>query len=266
MTEAPQERMSVKQQLDLSGRVALITGGSRGLGLAMAEALAEMGAKVAITARKKEELEEARAHLKSLGFEAVSIVSDLSRPETIAPMVTSVIDALGHIDILINNAGNTWGAPAESYPLAGWKKVVDLNLTGTFLVTQEVGVRSMIPRQYGRVVNIASVAGLKGALPTDLTAIAYHTSKGGLVNFTRALAGEWGQYGISVNAICPGFIPTQMSRGVLEKIADRVIAKTPLQQLGLERDVQGLAVLFSSEAARHISGQIIAVDGGASAV
>ena len=266
MSDGGGERMSVKKQLDLAGRVALITGGSRGLGLAMAEALAEMGAKIAITARKQDELDEGKAHLRTLGIEAVSVVSDLSKPETIAPMVAFVIESLGPIDILINNAGNSWGAPAEKYPLEGWKKVVDLNLTGTFLVTQEVAVRSMIPRQYGRIVNIASVAGLKGALPEDMTAIAYHTTKGGLVNFTRALAGEWGQYGIVVNAICPGFIPSKMSRGVLSQISERVIAKTPLRQLGTEQDLQGLAVLLSSEAARHITGQVIAVDGGITAV
>jgi len=266
MIDSVRDRMSVKDQLDLTGRVALITGGSRGLGLAMTEALAEMGAKVAITARKREELEEACTHLRSLHIEALSVVSDLSQPETIAPMVAAVIEALGPIDILINNAGTSWGAPAETYPLEAWRKVVDLNLTGAFLVTQEVAQRSMIPRKYGRIVNIASVAGLKGALPEDLSAVAYHASKGGLVNLTRALAGEWGRYGIVVNAICPGFIPSKMSRGVLSVIADRVIAATPLHQLGMERDLQGLAVLLSSEAARHITGQCIAVDGGVSAV
>jgi gluconate 5-dehydrogenase len=266
MSEGAKERMSVREQLDLSGRIALITGGSRGLGLAMAEGLAEMGAQIAITARKKDELDEAKTHLRTLGIEAVSVVSDLSKPETIAPLIETVIHSLGHIDILINNAGNSWGAPAEKHPLEAWKKVIDLNLTGTFLVTQEVGVRCMIPRKYGRIVNIASIAGLKGALPQDLTAIGYHTSKGGLVNFTRALAGEWGQHGIVVNAICPGFIPSKMSRGVLGQIADKVIAKTPLHQLGMERDLQSLAVLLSSEGARHITGQIIAVDGGMTAV
>jgi NAD(P)-dependent dehydrogenase (short-subunit alcohol dehydrogenase family) len=258
--------MSVRQQFDLSGRVALITGGSRGLGLAMAEALGEMGAKIAITARKRDELEEARSHLRVVNIEALSVVSDLSKPETIKPLVNTVMETLGPIDILINNAGVTWGAPMEEYPLEGWKKVVDLNLTGTFLITQEVGARSMIPRKYGRIVNIASVAGLQGALPEDIRAIAYHTTKGGMVNFTRALAAEWGHHGIVVNAICPGFIPSKMSREVLGKIGDRIIAKTPLHQLGTDSDLQGIVVLFSSEAARHITGQVIAVDGGATVV
>lgn len=256
----------VRQQLDLTGRVALITGGSRGLGLAMAQALGEMGAKVAITARKADELAAASAQLSAAGLQVASAISDLGRPETIAPMVESISQSLGPIDILINNAGASWGAPAEQYPLESWQKIVDLNLTGTFLVTQAVAARFMIPRKYGRIVNIASIAGLQGALPEDLCAIAYHTTKGGIVNFTRALAGEWGHHGIVVNAICPGFIPSKMSRIVLESIAERVIARTPVHRLGEPQDLQGLVVLLASEAARHITGQAIAVDGGFSIV
>jgi gluconate 5-dehydrogenase len=257
---------SVKQLFDLTGRVALITGGSRGLGLSMAEALGDMGAKIAITARKAAELDEAVAHLRARGITAETFVNDLARFDTIGPMVGAVIEKLGPVDILINNAGTTWGAAMEEHPLEAWQKVVDLNLTGTFRVTQEVGVRSMIPRKYGRVVNIASIAGLQGAHPDVMRAIAYQTSKGGLVIFTRALAAEWGRHHIVVNAICPGFIVTQMSRGILDKISEHVKKGTPLQQLGLEQDLQGLVVLLSSEASRHITGQIIAVDGGSSVI
>jgi gluconate 5-dehydrogenase len=264
MNESP--TTSVRQQFDLSGRVALITGGSRGLGLAMAEALGDMGAKVAITARKSDELETAVAQLRARGLTAASFVNDLAQTDTVGPMIEAVVDTLGPVDILINNAGATWGAAMEEHPLEAWQKVVDLNLTGTFRVTQEVGKRCMIPRQYGRIVNIASVAGLQGAHPQLMRAIAYQTTKGGLVNFTRALAAEWGQYGIVVNAICPGFIVTQMSRGILDRIADRVKANSPLRQLGLEQDLQGLVVLLAGGGARHITGQIIAVDGGASVI
>lgn len=255
--------MSVKELFDLAGRTALVTGGSRGLGLAMAGALGEMGAKVIITARKEPELDEAVAKLRERGVEAVRVIGDLSHPEEVQALCDAAHEAAGTpIDILVNNAGATWGAPAEEHPLDGWTKVIDLNLTGTFLLTQRVAVRSMIPRRYGRIVNIASVAGLKGS--QHLRAIAYHTSKGGLVNFTRALAAEWGRHGIAVNAICPGFIPSQMTQGVLDKIAPLVIASTPMRQLGDPRDLEGLVVLLSSAAARHITGQAIAVDGGAS--
>ncbi|HEY1282979.1 MAG TPA: SDR family oxidoreductase [Steroidobacteraceae bacterium] len=257
--------MSVRELFDLSGRTALVTGGSRGLGLAMAGALGEMGAKVIITARKAEELDEALSHLRSRGVEGVRVVGDLSRPEDVKALADAALEAAAApIDILVNNAGATWGAPAEEHPLQGWEKVIDLNLTGTFLLTQQIGVRSMIPRRYGRIVNIASVAGLKGS--QHLKAIAYHTSKGGLVNFTRALAAEWGRHGITVNAICPGFIPSKMTQGLLDKISALVIASTPLRQLGDPRDLEGLVVLLSSAATRHITGQAIAVDGGASVV
>jgi gluconate 5-dehydrogenase len=256
----------VKQLFDLSGRVALVTGGSRGLGLAMAEALGDMGAKIAITARKADELEGAVTQLRARGIQAESFVNDLAQPETIESMVEGVVGKLGPIAILINTAGTAWGAAMEEYPLDAWQKVVDLNLTGTFRVTQEVGKRCMIPRKYGRIVNIASVAGLQGSHPEVFRAIAYQTTKGGLVNFTRALAAEWGRHHIVVNAICPGFIVTKMSRATLDKIAPLVKASTPLRQLGEEQDMQGLVVMLSSAAARHITGQIIAVDGGSSVV
>ncbi len=259
--------MSVRAAFDLTGRVALVTGGSRGLGLAMAGALGEMGARVVISARKADELDAAVVSLKGRGVDAVRVAGDLSRAQGVGPFVDAVAAAAGApIDILVNNAGTTWGAPAEEHPLDGWNKVLGLNLTGVFLLTQQVGARWMIPRKQGRIVNIASVAGLKGSRPEHLRAIAYHTSKGGLVHFTRALAAEWGQFGITVNAICPGFIPSKMSQGVLDKIAPQVLEATPLRQLGEPADLAGLVVLLASAAARHITGQIIAVDGGASVI
>ncbi len=257
--------MSVRDAFNLEGRTALVTGGSRGLGLAMAGALGEMGAKVVISARKSEQLDTAVASLKTRGVTAVRVVGDLSRAENVSPFVDAVAAAAGApIDILVNNAGATWGAPASEHPLDGWNKVLGLNLTGVFLLTQQVGVRWMIPRKQGRIINIASVAGIKAS--QHLKAIAYHTSKGGLVQFTRALAAEWGRYGISVNAICPGFIPSKMSQGVLDQLAPSVIEATPMKQLGEPADLEGLVVLLASGAARHITGQIIAVDGGASVV
>jgi gluconate 5-dehydrogenase len=174
--------------------------------------------------------------------------------------------AAAPIDILVNNAGATWGAPAEDHPLDGWNKVMNLNLTGVFLLTQAIGKRWMIPRRQGRIVNIASIAGLNGSKPEDMRAIAYHTSKGGLIQFTRALAAEWGQFGITVNAICPGFIPSKMTHALLDTIGPRVIEATPLRQLGEARDLEGLCVLLAGPASRHITGQIIAVDGGATIV
>ena len=258
--------MSVKKLLDLTGKVALITGGSRGLGLQIGEALGEMGASVALTARRADELAEAWTHLDRLRVPCMTVACDLGKPEAIEPLVDAVLAKHGRIDILVNNAGATWGAPAEEYPLDAWLKLVNLNLTGTFVVTQLVGRQSMIPNRYGRVINVASIAGLRGNPVGTLKTVAYNTTKGGVVNFTRALAGEWGEHGITVNAIAPGFFPSKMTRPSLETLAPSVIARTPLHRLGDEEDLKGLAVLLASDASRHITGQVIAVDGGASVV
>lgn len=257
--------MNVKQLFDITGKVALITGGSRGLGLQMAEALGEMGARVVITARKTAELEEAAAQLRAQGIDVLTIVNDLSKFDAIPELVTQATERFGDIDILVNNAGATWGAPAEDYPPEAWHKVMNLNINGLFFLTQEVGRRCMIPRRAGKIVNIASVAGLAGN-PPEMMTIAYNTSKGAAVNFTRALAAEWGKYNINVNAICPGFFPSKLSRGLLEKIEKHVVGVTPLQRLGGDDDLKGTAVFLASEASRHITGQCITVDGGAISV
>ena len=235
--------MSVRKLFDLGGKIALVTGGSRGLGLQIAESLGEMGAKLALTARKADELEEAREHLARQSIEALPLPCDLSQPQAIEPMLSRVLERYGRVDILVNNAGATWGAPAEDHPLEAWQKLVNLNLTGTFLVTQAVGKRSMIPNRYGRIVNVASIAGLRGNPVGMLKTLAYNTTKGGVVNFTRTLAAEWGEYGITVNAIAPGFFPSKMTKGALERIGDKIIAHVPLKRvraaLRLVRDAVG---------------------------
>jgi gluconate 5-dehydrogenase len=259
--------MSVRKLFDLTGKTALVTGGSRGLGLQIAEALGEMGARMVLTARKAEELEGAARHLKDMGIEATWVAADCAKDADIARLVDETLARLGHVDILVNNAGATWGAPAEDYPIEGWDKVMNLNVRGTFLLTQAIGKRSMIPRRYGRILIVASVAGLRGNPPGTMKTIAYNTSKGALVNFTRALAGEWGPYGITVNALAPGFFPSKMSRGVLAQFGEENMAKrVPLQRLGDDQDLKGAALLFASDAGKHITGQILAIDGGSTAV
>ena len=261
--------MGVKQLLDLSGRTALVTGGSRGLGLQIAEALGEMGARVALVARKRDELDAAVAHLATTqGIDAVPFACDLSDPSSIAPMVARAEAALGPIDILVNNAGATWGAATVDLPLTAWEKVIDLNLTAMFLVTQEVGRRSMVPRRQGKVINVASVLGLGGGSGRDgrPATLAYSTSKGGVVNFTRALAVEWGPHNINVNAIAPGFFPTKMTKGVLEMMGDDVAREAPLGRLGGPEDLKGLVAVLASDAGRFITGQIVAIDGGVTAM
>jgi NAD(P)-dependent dehydrogenase (short-subunit alcohol dehydrogenase family) len=255
----------VQQLFDLTGQTALVTGGSRGLGLQMAEALGEAGAKIMLSSRKAADLEEAAAHLAARGIDARWIAADASRPAEVQRVVAETMERLGRIDVLVNNAGATWGAPAEDYPLEAWDKVMNLNIRSLFLFAQAVAKASMIPRRHGRIINIASIAGLGGSL--EMKFIAYGTSKGAAVNFTRTLAAEWGPYGITVNALAPGFFPSKMTKGVLAHFgADKLAAQAPLRRLGDDDDLKGAALLLASAAGKHITGQILAVDGGVSCI
>jgi gluconate 5-dehydrogenase len=257
---------NVLQLFDLKGRNAVITGGSRGLGLQIAEALGEAGARVLLSARKAEELEAAVQHLQAKGIDARWTAADAANPEHIERLGQEALERLGDIDILVNNAGATWGAPAQDYPLDAWDKVMNLNVRGIFLLSQYLGKRSMIPRKSGRIINVASIAGL-GGNPAFMTTVAYNTSKGAVINLTRALAGEWGQHGITVNALAPGFFPSKMTAGTLKMVgAEAIAAHTPLHRIGDDEDLKGAALLFASDAGKHITGQVLAVDGGVSAI
>jgi gluconate 5-dehydrogenase len=259
--------MGVKQLFDLRDKVAVVTGGSRGLGLSMAQALGEMGARVALVARKADELEAARTTLAALGIDCLVVAGDLAVPATSPRVVDAVMQHWGQIDILVNNAGANWAAPAEDYPDDGWRKVMALNVDAQFALARAVGKRSMIPRRSGKIINIASIAGLFGNPPAwEMQTIAYNTSKGALVNLTRALAAEWGRYNINVNAICPGFFPSKMTRATLARIDRAVIDMTPLGRLGNDDDLQGAVVFLASDASRHVTGQALVVDGGCTIV
>jgi gluconate 5-dehydrogenase len=256
----------VLKLFDLAGRHALVTGGSRGLGLQIAEALGEAGAKIMLTSRKPADLEESAAHLQARGIDARWVAADASQPEEIQRVADETLQRLGHVDILVNNAGASWGAPMEEYPLEAWDKVMNLNIRSIFLMSQAIGRASMVPRRHGRIINIASIAGLAGN-PPELRMIAYNTSKGAVVNFTRALAGEWGRHGITVNALAPGFFPSRMTKGLLQQLgADNMAKRAPLQRLGDDDDLKGAALLFASDAGKHITGQTLAVDGGVSSI
>ena len=255
----------VQKLFDLTGKTALVTGGSRGLGLQITEALGEAGAKILLTSRKAADLEEAAADLQAKGIDTRWIAADASDPEQIRKVVDEAMQRLGRIDILVNNAGATWGAPAEDYPLEAWDKVMNLNIRSLFLFAQAAAKASMIPNHGGRSINVASIAGLAGSL--DMKFIAYGTSKGAVVNFTRTLAAEWGPHGINVNALAPGFFPSKMTQGVLKTFGvDKLASAAPLHRIGDDDDLKGAALLFASAAGKHITGQILAVDGGVSAV
>jgi NAD(P)-dependent dehydrogenase (short-subunit alcohol dehydrogenase family) len=256
--------MSIKQLLDLSGKVALITGGSRGLGLQMAEALGEMGAKVAISARKANELEAASEHLKQQGVDVFTVVNDLGRLEDKpwTALADAVLEHFGTVDILVNNAGMAWGARAEEHPHDAWLKTMDLNVNAMFFLSQEIARRVMIPGNSGKIINIASIAGMiANDPPSQICTSAYITSKTAVIGQTRALAAEWGRYNINVNAICPGYFPSKLAKG-LERVADQIRAMTPVQRIGGPEDLKGAVVFLASEASRHVSGHALPVDGG----
>jgi NAD(P)-dependent dehydrogenase (short-subunit alcohol dehydrogenase family) len=251
---------------DLTGRHALVTGGSRGLGLQMAEALGEAGASLLITARKEAELDAAARRLRERGIDVEWRAADASDPQAIAALGDWALGRRGHLDILVNNAGAAWGAPAEEHPLEAWDKVHDLNVRAVFLLCQWIARRTMIPRRSGRIIMTASVAGL-GGNPRGHETVAYNTSKAAVIGLTRTLAAEWGEFGINVNAIAPGWFASRMTRATFEKFGVEHLAESaPLGRLGDEDDLKGAVVLFASEAGKHITGQVLAIDGGASAV
>jgi len=232
----------------------------------MAHALGEAGARIMLSSRKASDLEEAVADLQAAGIDARWIAADCAIEADIHRLADETLERMGDIDILVNNAGAAWGAPAEDHPLEAWDKVMNLNVRGYFILSQRIAKKSMIGRKSGRIINLASIAGL-GGNPPEMQTIAYNTSKGAVVNFTRALACEWGKYGITVNAICPGFFPSKMTRGTLENLGvDKLIANAPLRRLGDDEDLKGITLLYASDAGKHITGQWLAVDGGVSVV
>jgi NAD(P)-dependent dehydrogenase (short-subunit alcohol dehydrogenase family) len=255
--------VNTKELFNLSGRVAIITGGSIGLGRQMAQGLAEMGADIVLCARKKERCEQAAEELRQLGVKTLALGCDVKNPEQVSGVVADTVAHFGRLDILINNAGTSWGAPVEEMRLEHWNKVMETNLTGTFLFSQAAG-KHMVAARRGKIINIASVAGLQGA-PPEFQAIGYHASKGGVIAFTKDLACKWGVHNVQVNAIAPGWFPTHMSEVVMERNREAFLKKIPLRRFGGEDDLKGAAVYLASEASDFVTGHVLVVDGGQSA-
>jgi gluconate 5-dehydrogenase len=257
--------MATRELFDLSGKTAVVTGGGSGLGRQMAEGLAEMGANLVLCARKAERCEQAAAELSGLGVQAIGMGCDVRNPAEVQAVVERALAEVGEIDVLVNSAGTVWGAPPEEMPLEGWQKVIDVNLTGTFLFAQAAG-RAMIERGAGgKIVNIASVAGLRGAPPEVMNAVPYNASKGGVIAFTRDLAWKWARHGINVNAIAPGWFPSEMSSFVLDQHGDELQQHIPLGRFGGPHDLKGAVVFLASAASDYVTGHTLVVDGGESA-
>lgn len=257
--------MGVLDRFRLDGKVALVTGGSRGLGLQIAEGLGEAGATVIITARREPGLAQARERLEALRFPVRAFPCDVTNHAEVVATTQTIVGELGSIDVLVNNAGATWGAPLAEISLEAWDKVIRTNLNGTFYVSRAVAQTMIAAKRGGRIINVASIAGLRGSDPRVLDGLPYNTSKGGIVNFTRDLAVKLAEHAITVNCICPGFFPTRMTAQTIETKRDLILASIPLGRLGGDDDLKGLAVYLASPASAYVTGQVVAVDGGATA-
>jgi len=253
--------VSVRDFFDLSGKVAIVTGGGSGIGRQMAQGLAEAGAELVLCARKVERCEEAAAQMPT---RALAVHCDVTDPESVEAMVARTVDELGRVDILVNNAGTVWGAAPEDIPLKGWQKVVDVNLTGVFLCAQAAGRRIIERGEGGRIVNVASVAGLHGAPAEVVNALPYHATKGGVISLTRDLAWKWARYGINVNAIAPGWFPSDMANFVIDSNPE-LARRIPLGRFGGPEDLKGVVVFLASRASDYVTGHTLVVDGGQSA-
>ncbi|MDH4266589.1 MAG: SDR family oxidoreductase [Deltaproteobacteria bacterium] len=253
--------MNVKEMLDLKGKTAIVTGGGKGIGWQMAEGLAEAGANVVLCSRKIENCQGAAEKLSKMGVKALALKCDVKILKDIQETVDKTLKEFARIDILVNNSGANWGSPPEDYPLEGWQKVMETNMTGAFLFTQIAG-RVMIRQKSGSIINIASIMGIIGTESDVADAIAYSASKGALITFTKDLAAKWAKYNIRVNAIAPGWFPTDMTQWVFEHHGKKLLSHIPMGRFGEEDELKGAAVYLASEASRYVTGAIIPVDGG----
>jgi gluconate 5-dehydrogenase len=252
---------TLKEIFDLSGKVALVTGGSRGLGKEMAEGLAEAGASLMLLARREQWLTPTIDEFRSRGFRCEGALCDVSNPDDVQRTVDLTLEKYGQINILVNNAGVTWSQPIEEHSIEKWRMVLDIDLTGAFLFSQYVG-REMLKRKSGNIINVASVAGLKGSMEHGQHIVGYVAAKGGLIAMTREFAAKWARRGVRVNAIAPGFFPSRLTEKVLDAAQPQIEAAVPMGRVGGEGELKGVAVFLASPASGYITGQTIVVDGG----
>jgi NAD(P)-dependent dehydrogenase (short-subunit alcohol dehydrogenase family) len=253
--------MTVNQMFDIKDKVVVITGGSVGLGSYMAAGFAEAGANLVIAARKVERCVELCKDLERYQIKAVPAACDVSNYEDCKRLVDLTIESFGRLDILVNNAGISWTADAMDHPMDKWNRVIGVNLTGLFQLSA-LAARVMKEQGAGKIINIASVSAFLGSPPEGQNTVAYNASKGAVITLTKDLAVKWARYGITVNAIAPGYFPTDLNRKLLERIKDRVLPRIPLGRFGEPDDLRGVVIFLSSPAANYITGQTIILDGG----
>jgi gluconate 5-dehydrogenase len=264
MLENPLEQSTARpasERFDLSSRVALISGGSRGLGLEIARSLGQAGARVAIAARRQEWLDAAAVGLAGRGIETLALRADVSKGAQAQRLVEQTLERFGSLDVLVNAAGVSWGQPTLEMPAERVRQVLEVNVVGTFLLCQ-AAARHMLPRGQGKIVNVASAMGLAGVPEEILPAVGYTASKGAIIAMTRDLAVKWAPRGVCVNAVAPWFFPTRMTQGVLAQHEQEVVATVPMRRLGRPEDITGVVLFLASAAADYVTGQVIAVDGG----
>lgn len=250
----------IRDLFDLTGRTAIITGGSRGIGKEMAEGLAEAGANLMLCARRAEWLDETVNEFQAKDYNVAGRTCDVSKPREVQATVEETVHEFGGVDILINNAGVSWGAIPEDMPLEKWQYVLDVNLTGCFLFAQAAG-REMLKQNRGSIINISSISGLSSSANGPFYA-GYAASKAGLIGLTRELAASWGRRGIRVNAIAPGFFHSRLADGVIDIYERAIQENNVIPRVGEEGELKGVAVFLASDASSYITGQTIIVDGG----
>ncbi len=256
--------MHVRDLFDLTGKVAIVTGGSRGLGKEIATGLGEAGARVAITARREKELMSTKQELESVGIGCLPIVADVSEVEDVKRTLAETLERWGKVDILVNNAGVVWAAPALEMPLDKWDYVMNIDARGTFICCQEIG-KEMIKRKSGNIINISSAVAVSGVDPNSGQFIGYQAAKAGVIIMTKQLAVEWAVHNIRVNCAAPSFLATRLTNALIERTGENMLRWIPMRRIGRPDEIKGTVVFLASEASSYITGQVICLDGGTTA-